>query len=83
MKTTMSVEGLLQFILSFSLSERNKRWLAEKLIEEAEREAEAKESEFISKEEVLAGIDAGLREVRLTREGKLKAKTAREFLNEL
>lgn len=78
MKASISMEGLLQFILSFSLSARNKRWLAEKLIEEAE-----KEDEFISKEEVLAGIDAGLQEVKLTREGKLKAKTAREFLHEL
>lgn len=40
-------------------------------------------TEYISKEEILAGIDAGLREVRLTKEGKLKPKTAREFLNEL
>lgn len=78
MKASISMEGLLQFILSFSLSARNKRWLAEKLIEEAE-----KQDEFISKEEVLAGIDAGLQEVKLTREGKLKAKTAREFLHEL
>mgnify|MGYP006910852137 CR=1 FL=1 len=41
------------------------------------------EEETISKEEVLAGIDAGLREVRLTMDGKLKPKTARELLNEL
>lgn len=39
--------------------------------------------EYISKEEILAGIDAGLREVKMTKEGKLKPKTARDFLNEL
>lgn len=83
MKTTMSVEGLLQFILSFSLSERNKRWLAEKLIEEAEREAEAKESEFISKEEVLAGIDAGLREMQERKRTGRKAKTLDALIDEL
>lgn len=83
MKASISLDGLLQFILSFSLSASNKRWLGEKLLEEARKEVEAEESEFISKEEVLAGIDAGLREVKLTREGKLKAKTAREFLYEL
>lgn len=47
------------------------------------RQQEEEASEYISKEEILAGIDAGLREVRLTKEGKLKPKTAREFLNEL
>lgn len=83
MKASISLDGLLQFILSLSLSANNKRWLGEKLLEEARKEVEAEESEFISKEEVLAGIDAGLREVKQTREGKLKAKTAREFLYEL
>jgi hypothetical protein len=39
--------------------------------------------ETISKEEILAGIDAGLKEVRLTMDGKLKPKSARESLNEL
>lgn len=41
------------------------------------------EEETISKEEILAGIDAGLKEVKLTMDGKLKPKSAREFLNEL
>lgn len=64
MKASISLEGLLLFILSFSLSASNKRWLGEKLLEEAEKETETEGSEFISKEEVLAGIDAGLRESR-------------------
>lgn len=42
-----------------------------------------KEEDTISKEEILAGIDAGLREVKQTMEGKLKPKTANEFLYEL
>lgn len=43
----------------------------------------AEKEETISKEEVLAGIDAGLKEVKLSMDGKLEQKTAREFLNEL
>lgn len=39
--------------------------------------------EAISKEEILAGIDAGLKELKQTMTGELKGKTAREFLNEL
>ena len=38
MKATMSLEGLLALIHEFSLSASNKRWLAEKLIEEAREE---------------------------------------------
>ena len=37
----------------------------------------------LKKMEVLAGIDAGLKEVKLSMEGKLEVKTAREFINEL
>ena len=41
------------------------------------------EAEYISKEELLAGIDAGLREVRQTKDGSHQPKAAREFLDEL
>lgn len=41
------------------------------------------QEETISKKEILAGIDAGLKEVKQTMNGKLKRKTAREFLDEL
>lgn len=42
-----------------------------------------KEEEEITKEELLAGIDAGLKEVKLSMEGKLNTQSAREFLDEL
>ena len=41
MKATISLEGLLALIHAFSLSASNKRWLAEKLIEEAQKEEES------------------------------------------
>lgn len=44
---------------------------------------EAKDDEYISKEEVLAGIDRGLKELKLKREGKLQSTSARSFLKEL
>ena len=76
MKATISMESLWQTIQS--LSPKNKKWLADKLIEDLQIEEER-----IGKEEILAGIDAGLKEVKQTREGKLEEKTAREFLYEL
>ena len=38
MKATISLDGILYFIHSLSLSASNKRWLGEKLIEEAQQE---------------------------------------------
>lgn len=76
MKATISMESLWQTIQS--LSPKNKKWLADKLIEDLQIEEES-----IGKEEILAGIDAGLKEVKQTREGKLEEKTAREFLYKL
>lgn len=83
MKASISLDGLLQFILSLSLSASNKRWLGEKLLEEARKEVEAEESEFISKEEVLAGIDAGLREMQERKRTGRRAKTLDALINEL
>ena len=54
-----------------------------KLNNKIRTKAEEEETEYISKEEILAGIDAGLKEVKLSMDGKLDLKTAREFLNEL
>ena len=68
MKATISLDGLLDLIHAFSLSASNKRWLAEKLIEEAHAEEEA---EYISKEEILAGIKSGLEDLKAGRKRPL------------
>ena len=41
MKATISLEGLLALIHGLSLSASNKRWLGEKLIEEARKETQS------------------------------------------
>ncbi len=41
------------------------------------------ETEYITKEEILAGIDAGLKEMKLAKEGKIETCSAWDFLNEL
>ena len=80
MKATISRDSLWLTIQSLSLS--NQKWLAGKLQQNIREQEEASE-EFISKEEVLAGIDAGLKEVKLMREGKLNVCSAEDFLEEL
>ena len=59
--------------------------LMRKAVKAIQRITKKKEEaeECISKEELLAGIDAGLREVRQTKDGSLQPKTARDFLDEL
>lgn len=85
--TTMELKSLKMDLVEELLSLNDKEMLNRvknylKRIKRMEAEKEEVE-ETISKEEVLAGIDAGLKDVKLSMEGKLELKSAREFLNEL
>ena len=80
MRATISLDSLWQTIQSLSLN--NQEWLLDKLQENI-REQKKEETEYISKKEILAGIDAGLKEVKLMREGKLDVISAEDFLEEL
>ncbi|WP_025892086.1 hypothetical protein [Phocaeicola barnesiae] len=73
MKASAKMESLWQYIQSLSLSDRNKKWLAEKLVEDTK----ADDTEYISKEEILAGIDAGLKDMKAGR-----GKPFEEFMKE-
>ena len=50
MNATISLDGLLAFIRSLSLSPRNKEWLAEKLIEDARNEQEAAPCQYTTEQ---------------------------------
>ena len=76
MKATISLEGIWQFLQSLNLSNRSKEWLADKLIESTYDKKE--EIEYISKEDILAGIDAGLKDMKAGR-----TRPAEELLEEL
>ena len=78
MKTTVALENL--WIYLQSLPKSNKKWLSERLIEDLAGEREA---EYIRKEEVLAGIDAGLKEMVERKRTGRKAKTLEELIDEL
>ncbi len=82
MNATISMDALYTFLKSLSLGSDNERWLAGKLLDDADAQQEG-ETEYISKEEILAGIDDGLKELKLAREGKLKLKSAEDLLEEL
>lgn len=83
--TTMELKSLKMDLVEELLSLNDKEMLnrVKNYLKRLKKMEAEKEEETISKEEVLAGIDAGLKEVKLSMDGKLEQKTAREFLNEL
>ena len=83
--TTMELKSLKMDLVEELLSLNDKEMLnrVKNYLKRLKKMEAEKEEEEITKEEVLAGIDAGLTEVKLSMEGKLEVKTAREFINEL
>ena len=83
--TTMELKSLKMDLVEELLSLNDKEMLnrVKNYLKRLTKMEAEKEEEEITKEEVLAGIDAGLKEVKLSMEGKLEVKTAREFINEL
>ncbi len=83
--TTMELKSLKMDLVEELLSLNDKEMLnrVKNYLKRLKKMEAEKEEEEITKEEVLAGIDAGLKEVKLSMEGRLEVKTAREFINEL
>ena len=80
MKASISIESLWLTIQSMSL--RNKEWLSSKLAEDIQAQKKEQEAEFISKEEILAGIDAGLKDLKAGRKQSFDS-FIKEMKNEL
>ena len=78
MSTMVAMEGLWQYLRTLPRS--NKQWLSERLQEDLRPKAATTDDDekYISKEEVLAGIDAGLKDLKAGR-----MRPARDVLNEL
>ena len=66
MKTSAAMENLWLYLQSLPRS--NKQWLADRLIEDLQPHVEEDRVEYISKEEILAGIAEGLRDVKAGKE---------------
>lgn len=83
--TTMELKSLKMDLVEELLSLNDKKMLnrVKNYLKRLKKQEAEMEEETISKEEVLAMIDAGLKEVKLSMDGKLELKSAREFLNEL
>ena len=80
--TTMELKSLKMDLVEELLSLNDKEMLnrVKNYLKRLKKMEAEKEEEEITKEEVLAGIDAGLKEVKLSMEGKLEVKTAESSL---
>lgn len=78
MQATISLDSLWQLIRSLPLD--NQKWLEDKLQSHLSAQ---EETGYIRKEEVLAGIDAGLKDLKLLKEGKIKSTSFDDFLEDL
>lgn len=47
------------------------------------KKIEEEEKEELTKEQILAGLEQGIKEINLVKTGKLKARNARELIDEL
>ena len=83
--TTMELKSLKMDLVEELLSLNDKEMLnrVKNYLKRLKKMEAEKEEEEITKEEVLAGNDAGLKELKLYIDGKLEVKTSREFINEL
>ena len=81
--TTMELKSLKLDLVEELLSLNDKEMLnrVKNYLKRLKKMEAEKEEEEITKEEVLAGIDAGLKEVKLSMEGKLEVKTASSLMN--
>ena len=83
--TTMELKSLKLDLVEELLSLNDKEMLnrVKNYLKRLKKMEAEKEEEEITKEEVLAGIDAGLKEVKLSMEGKLEVQTPRALVHEL
>ena len=77
MEISGSLESLWTYIQSLSLTDKNREWLAGKLLDSVRGENE------ITKEELLSDFERSCKEIRLYKEGKIKLKTIDEALDEI
>ena len=80
--TTVPLDGIMTFLNSMSLSAQNKRWLGERLVEQALQEQGEEEAKR-EHTHIMKGLDAAFKEGKQAREGKLKGRPLTELLNEI
>lgn len=76
----ISMNNLWNYLQGLSLSASNQRWLAERLLENAEK---IDDECVMTDEEIRAGIAVSFQQLKEAREGKRTTRRVEELLNEL
>jgi len=82
MKATISLEGILSILNTFSLSTKNKQWLGEHLLEQARTEQAETEARK-EHEKIIKRMDEAFKDAKKASEGQFKGKPLEVLLNEL
>ena len=81
--TTMELNAELFRQLSIIAEDESLMRKAVKAVTRLDKQKETEETEYIGKEEILKGIDVGLKEMVERKHSGNKAKTLEELINEL
>lgn len=76
--TTVAMNNLWAYIQGLSLSQRNRKWLAEKLIEPSDDAKTAQQKAYVKET-----LTRALKEVKAAKREGRKLQTMNEFLQEL
>lgn len=77
--TTVALNNLWTYINGLSLKQKDRKWLANKLLEPVEVDAETKRQQEFVKESLYRALD----EVERAKRGEIKMRTLDEFEEEL
>ena len=77
--TTVALNNLWTYINGLSLKQRDREWLAKKLLEPTEADAETRRQQKLVKESLTRALD----EVKRAKRGEIKMMTLEEFEEEL
>ena len=76
--TTVAMNNLWTYIQGLSLSQRNRKWLADKLVEPLEDTKTAQQKAYVKET-----LTRALKEVEQAKRGEIKMMTEEEFLEDL
>ena len=77
--TTFALNNLWMYLQGLSLSQKDREWLASKLIEPSTDDAKTARQKVYVKESLTRALD----EVKQAKRGEVKMMTEEDFLNEL
>ena len=77
--TTFALNNLWTYLQGLSLSQKDREWLASKLIEQSTDDAKTARQKAYVKESLTRALD----EVKQAQRGEVKMMTEEDFLNEL